>query len=85
MGHKVRLSRCRCDDAVGFLQWIKREHGQDERGASSGSTWDQYELRECEVDPTDFSAEDGSGKDRVTTRAGILRLSPCREIGIGFT
>lgn len=48
--------------AVGFLQRIKREHGQDERGASSGSTWDQYELREYEVDPTDLSAETVAAK-----------------------
>jgi Cys-tRNA(Pro) deacylase len=50
------------DGAVGFLQRIRREHGQDERGASSGSTWDQYELREYEVDPTDLSAETVAAK-----------------------
>jgi len=67
--HTYRPLGCRQSPFAHAADWrldssqrIKREHGQDERGASSGSTWDQYELREYEVDPTDLSAETVAAK-----------------------
>ena len=59
----------------------KHEHGQDERGASSGSTWEQYELREYEVDPADLSAETVAAKIRLPPEQVFKTLAE-QKVGI---